>query len=86
MFWLICGHVCFGVTFRWTTGKKDQMKSSSSYPHHFGLAVRKCASLWQEVQAAENPQYQAKLEAWAEWMVGDLPRPGTLAPNEPLDQ
>ena len=79
---------CFGVTFRWTSGKKDEMKSSSAYPHHFGLAVRKCQSLWLEVKDSkeEDPQVQATLEEWADWMVANLPPPGTLAQNEPLGQ
>lgn len=63
------------------------MKASSAYPHHFGLAVRKCEALWHEIKGsnAADPQIQAKLEQWADWMVADLPPPGAIAPNEPLD-
>ena len=70
---------------RWTTGKRSLMKSSSAYPKHFGLAVRKCQDVW-EWTTNKDFKVEDALEEWAVWMLSDLPAPGSLAPNDSFEQ
>ena len=61
------------------------MKSSSAYPKHFGLAVRKCQDVW-ELTINKEFKVEDALEEWSMWMLSDLPAPGSLAPNDSFEQ
>lgn len=61
------------------------MKSSSAYPKHFGLAVRKCQEVWEKT-VLKDYRVEDAIQEWAMWMVSDLPPPGTLAPNDSFEQ
>lgn len=63
------------------------MKSSSSYPKHFGLAVRRCQLAMDEIgEASSLDQVHDGALSWATWMLADLPPKGTTAAHDPCFQ
>ena len=71
--------MCHG---RWTTGNRRDMKASSAYPKHFGLAVRRSMLAWEDAKDGDLSLATENVLQWTDRMLADLPPPGQLAHHD----